>query len=187
MKKILPVGLIAILFTTGVNAGMFGVLYRPANGIEKTGDLLQMAIPLSAFIYSAAISDWQGNWQLAQTVATTWATTEILKVTVREERPYQPESEDGKTFPSGHTSLAFAGAGYWQMRYGWYVGAPMYAAASFVGWSRVHAWKHNWTDVIAGAAIGIGFNLLFTNKYPGTKVTISPTEDGARLDFSTKF
>ncbi len=40
-------------------------------------------------------------------------------------------------------------------RYGWDYGIPAYAAASFVGYSRVESGKHYAHDVVAGAAIGI--------------------------------
>jgi membrane-associated phospholipid phosphatase len=148
------------------------------------GDWLQLAIPISAAIYSSAISDWEGVKQLSYATGSTFLTTETLKRVVHEERPYQKEGTDGVTFPSGHTSFAFAGATYWQRRYGWTIGAPMYAAAAFVGYSRVRVKMHNWADVIGGATIGIGFNLLFTSKY---RVSVQPTDGGAELRFKTKF
>ncbi len=58
------------------------------------------------------------------------------------------------------------------MRYGWKYGLPAYAAASFVGWSRIRANKHYPIDVIAGAAIGILSNYYFTTAYKG--VTLTP-------------
>ena len=53
----------------------------------------------------------------------------VLKPLVDRTRP------DGghQWFPSGHTASAFAGAAFLQMRYGWALGAPAYAVASFVG------------------------------------------------------
>lgn len=157
--------------------------------IGEIGDWVQVLIPLSALAYSTYIGDWQGDKQLAYSVGSSWATTEILKNTIREERPYEPEDTTGKSFPSGHTSFAFSGAAYWQRRYGWEIGAPMYLGALFVGYSRVRVKMHNWTDVAAGAALGIGFNYLFTSRYEetGTSVAIEPTDGGAYLHFSTRF
>ena len=155
----------------------------------NVGDWLQLLIPLSGLAYSTAIGDYEGDLQWAKAVGSTWVTTEILKYTVAEERPGQPEDSDGRTFPSGHTSFAFSGAAYWQMRYGWYIGAPMYAAAAFVGYSRVRVKAHNWLDVSTAAALGIGFNLLFTSKYlpEDVNVTAMPTDGGAYIGFSTRF
>ena len=81
--------------------------------------------------------------------------------------------------------LAGAGAAYWQMRYGWEIGIPMYAAAALVGYSRIDAKKHYWWDVAAGAGIGIGFNYLFTSRY--VRATAIPTPGGAYLNFGAQF
>lgn len=156
----------------------------------EIGDWVQLLLPLSALVYSTAIQDWQGVKQLAYSVGSTWASTELLKVTIAEERPNAPEGSTGRSFPSGHTSFAFSGAAYWQRRYGWAVGIPMYAAAAFVGYSRVRVKMHNWLDVAAGAALGIGFNYLFTDRYESdtTTVSVAPTPDGgAYLSFRTVF
>jgi len=160
-----------------------------SDGITRTGDVLQLAIPFSALGYSAFTDDWPGVEQLGYAAGSTLALTYILKYTIREERPYQNEDTTGHTFPSGHTSLAFAGAGYWQQRYGWRVGAPMYAAATFVGYSRNHARMHTWVDISTGAAIGVGFNLLFTSQYDNenTQIHIAPTDGGAMLGLNAKF
>ena len=163
------------------------VVGRSAATMGEFGDWIQILLPASAFIYSASIDDWQGTKQLAYSVGSTWATTEVLKITIQEERPHAPEGTKGRTFPSGHTSFAFAGAAYWQRRYGWEIGVPMYAAAAFVGYSRVRVKMHNWTDVAVGAALGIGFNLLFTDRYDNTSISVVPTDGGAYLRFNTRF
>ncbi|MCL1786093.1 MAG: phosphatase PAP2 family protein [Alphaproteobacteria bacterium] len=162
---------------------------KRTDAITRIGDIGQFAIPFSALVYSMAIQDWQGVGQLGLSTGAAMGTTYVLKYTVREERPYQPEDSKGQTFPSGHTAMAFSGAGFWQRRYGWAVGAPMYLAASFVGYSRVHSNMHYSQDVIAGAAIGIGFNYLFTTRYndAGRNISISPTDGGAMLRFNTIF
>jgi len=159
------------------------------DGITRAGDVLQLAIPFSALGYSAASDDEPGVEQLGYVAGSTLAATYIMKYTIREERPYQDEETTGHTFPSGHTSLAFAGAGYWQQRYGWRVGAPMYAAAAFVGYSRNHARMHTWLDISTGAAIGVGSNLLFTSRYDdeNTQIRIAPTDGGAMLGLDAKF
>jgi membrane-associated phospholipid phosphatase len=191
MKKLLPFALCLLTFAPA--RAMFWDPISQDNGrtvgvIERIGDFGQLAIPIFAAIYSAVIGDWEGEKQLAYSVGSTFATTEILKNTVREERPFQDEGEKGTTFPSGHTSFAFSGAGYWQRRYGWEIGIPMYAAASFVGYSRVRSHWHNWADVSTAAAIGIGFNYIFTTRYSGdTQISVAPTDGGAYLSASTKF
>ena len=148
-------------------------LTRREKNIETAGDFIQLAIPISALIYSSSIRDWEGNLQLGESYVSTAAGTQLLKYTIREERPYQDEDTHGHSFPSGHTSAAFSGAAYWQTRYGWEVGVPMYAAAAFVGYSRVKARKHNWADVIAGGALGIGINYCFVSEYAKDPINVS--------------
>jgi len=57
-------------------------------------------------------------------------------------------------FPSGHTSAAFTSAAVLERHYGWKVGAPAYAVAGLVGWSRVRDNVHWLSDVLMGATIG---------------------------------
>lgn len=61
------------------------------------------------------------------------------------------------SFPSGHTSSAFAFATSLSIKYPeWYVIAPSYCWASSVGYSRMNLGVHYPTDVIAGAILGVG-------------------------------
>lgn len=59
-----------------------------------------------------------------------------------------------RSFPSGHTSAAFASAAVVESNFGWRAGAAAYAAAGFIGWTRVRDDQHWLSDVVAGAAIG---------------------------------
>ena len=95
----------------------------------------------------------QGNREAiqgAEAMAATGFLTEALKDIVREKRPNGTTLD---SFPSGHTSAAFAVATAWgeyHPRYQW-LG---YTAASVIGWSRVELGEHRWTDVAAGALLG---------------------------------
>jgi membrane-associated phospholipid phosphatase len=92
------------------------------------------------------------------------AISTILKYTVDRERPFvtYPDIEKkGKagspSFPSGHTSSAFATATSVSLAYPrWYVIAPSFAWAGTVGYSRMHLGVHYPSDVLAGALIGSG-------------------------------
>jgi len=80
---------------------------------------------------------------------------ELLTVGVKQSaRRARPEGS-GYSFPSGHTSTAFASATVIQRHYGWKFGLPAYAVASYVAASRVEMRKHYLSDVAFGAAIGI--------------------------------
>jgi membrane-associated phospholipid phosphatase len=80
-----------------------------------------------------------------------WGYKTALKAAVKRERP---NGEDDKSFPSGHTSNAFALAAVAERHYGWKVGVPAYAVASLVAVSRLQRNKHDLSDVVAGAAVG---------------------------------
>ena len=70
-------------------------------------------------------------------------------------------SGDWSSFPSGHTTTAFAAAAAvtnettrWWPRSTWIVGPLMYAGATGVGLSRMYHDRHWGSDVVLGAAIG---------------------------------
>lgn len=93
------------------------------------------------------------------------AITQSLKYTVKRQRPYNAfpnlifpsHVETDSSFPSGHTSTAFAVATSLSITYKkWYIVLPAFAWASMVGYSRMYLGVHYPTDVFAGAIIGIG-------------------------------
>jgi len=94
---------------------------------------------------------------------TTLATTGI-KYAVGRPRPYitypdivSYEDISSRSFPSGHTSYAFAAATSLSLKYPkWYIIAPSYLWACSVGYSRMNLGVHYPTDVLAGAILGAG-------------------------------
>jgi len=67
----------------------------------------------------------------------------------------------GPSFPSGHTSSAFATATSLSLCYHkWYVIAPSFLWASAVGYSRMELGVHYPSDVLVGAIIGAGSTWL---------------------------
>lgn len=74
-----------------------------------------------------------------------------LKEVTRRSRP----EGTGFSFPSGHTTSAFASATVLQRHFGWRVGVPAYAAAAYVAASRIEMNRHYLSDVAFGAALGI--------------------------------
>jgi membrane-associated phospholipid phosphatase len=77
--------------------------------------------------------------------------TTIFKEATRRSRP----EGTGFSFPSGHTTVTFASATVLQRHFGWKVGVPAYAVASYVAASRVEMKRHYLSDVAFGAALGI--------------------------------
>lgn len=91
-----------------------------------------------------------------------------LKSITKRERPYvtYPDldnvtEESSYSFPSAHTSLAFATATSLSMIYPkWYVVVPSFVWASAVGYSRMHLGVHYPSDVLVGAIVGSGSAFL---------------------------
>jgi hypothetical protein len=73
----------------------------------------------------------------------------------------RPNEKDHKSFPSGHSSVAFATATMYQMWYGWKGGVPAYAFAAITAFQRLDDNQHWLSDVIMGAAIGIAIPYMF--------------------------
>jgi membrane-associated phospholipid phosphatase len=117
----------------------------------------------------------------AEALAATGLATELLKRTVREKRP---NSDARTSFPSGHSSAAFAMATVLaeaHPRTKWLD----YGIASTIAWSRVEVGAHRWRDVIAGAALGTLVAGRFTRHHFG--LASDENSGGTGIGFSTKF
>lgn len=128
---------------------------------DKAGSLSRDVLVVTALALPAVKGDWNGDLQALASLGAAFVVTQGLKRTVRARRP---DGRDEKSFPSGHSSMSFAAAATLHDRYGWKVGLPAQALAAFVGVSRVHAKRHRWGDVIAGAAIGEASGFLLTKR-----------------------
>ena len=120
------------------------------------------------------------TYDMGSAAVVSYAYTAVLKVAVGRERP---NGQDSRSFPSGHTSNAFAMATVAERHYGWKIGVPAYVLAGFMGASRMQQDKHWLSDVVAGAALGyiVGRTVVRVNSKPlgsgvvaGTTLTISP-------------
>lgn len=92
-----------------------------------------------------------------------------LKETIKRPRPFQSYPDDivlrqktsGFSFPSGHTSCAFATATALTLSTKkWYISVPAFTYAGLVGYSRMRLGAHYGSDVLAGIIIGVGTSLL---------------------------
>jgi membrane-associated phospholipid phosphatase len=114
--------------------------------IKKDSILKEKALYIGATVLSAAV------------VST------VLKHTINRTRPFitYPDIQDvtdagSPSFPSGHTSDAFALATSLSIAYPkWYVIIPSYTWAGLVGYSRMDLGVHYPSDVLMGAVIGGG-------------------------------
>lgn len=89
-------------------------------------------------------------------LALSCGTAYALKRAVRERRP---DGADRHAFPSGHATLAFAGAAVLDREFRHaspWVSVAGYALAAGVAVERVTSRRHRWHDVATGAALGVG-------------------------------
>ncbi|MEE2637326.1 MAG: phosphatase PAP2 family protein [Acidobacteriota bacterium] len=75
----------------------------------------------------------------------------VLKGSISRTRP---SGENDNSFPSGHTSTTLTLATVAASYYGYRVAIPAYAAAAFVGLSRLERGKHFPSDIVFGATLG---------------------------------
>ncbi|SMO59950.1 PAP2 superfamily protein [Saccharicrinis carchari] len=138
--------------------------------LEDSGDILQIAIPVSAGLITLLKEDYKGTKSLALSYGTTLALSYTFKHITKLKRPEGRNRFD--SFPSAHTSSAFSGASFLQRRYGWNYGWPAYLLATIVAVSRTEGpdGYHTVWDVLGGAAMGIGSTYLFTKPYENPKL-----------------
>ncbi len=148
-----------------------------ANNNKDNWDLIgtigAFSLTATALGLPAYRNDWDGVRQSAYSIGVALGVTTVLKEVVHEERP---DNSDNKSFPSGHTTNAFASATTLYRRYGWQTGIPAFAVATFVGGTRLAAKKHFFHDVLAGALIGTVSGWYFTDPI-NDKVQLNPWID----------
>jgi membrane-associated phospholipid phosphatase len=175
LKKRLSISTIALCGVALVSPAYAG---SKNDSIAKAGEAIAIALPLAAGGITIEKSDWMGLAQVVTDTGATVGTAYGLKSFIHEERP---DHSDNQSFPSDTAALAFAPAQFLWDRYGWQYGLPAYAAAAFVGYSRVESKQHHVWDVAASAAISFGYSKIFTTTYKGHALTtsLSASPDGA--------
>ena len=100
-------------------------------------------------------------------------------------------NDDYRSFPSGHTTIAFAFASIvssetlrWRSGSRWVVGPIMYGSATLAGVSRMYDNEHWVSDVVAGAAIGTMTGLKvfrYQHSHPGNRLDRTFLKAGVEL------
>jgi membrane-associated phospholipid phosphatase len=171
-------------------AGLWGidrVAVHPVDaGAARASDLLLAGVAGSAALASVLgvpASRARGNVAvMADAVSLTGAATEWVKALVHRSRPvlYTADAvaaagshENRVSFPSGHTSFAFAAAtsyavlaGRQHLPHATRNSVLLFLGAAGVGSLRVAAHRHFPTDVAAGAALGAGIGWLVAAVHP---------------------
>ena len=146
-----------------------------SRGLSHSGLILPVGVPTAMGIYALIEKDQallKNAIYIGTTVVEAVGITYGLKYTFDRRRPYVKypqlvhpiEPEDSPSFPSGHTAAAFSLATSLSITYPkWYVIAPSALWACGVGFARMNQGVHYPSDVLTGAAIGVG--CAFVNVY----------------------
>jgi hypothetical protein len=115
--------------------------------------------------------------------------TSTLKVAARTEAPNGNEN----VWPSGHTSSSFTMAAVLWRQYGPQIGLPAMAFAGYVGYERIDAGNHDFSDVISGALIGIAIGSVIADNHQAkiaefaVSPYVNPASGAAGLAFSKQW
>ncbi|WP_413557227.1 phosphatase PAP2 family protein [Bdellovibrio sp. HCB209] len=156
---------------------------------EQLGGFLASGGPGVALAISQLWWDQPGGLQTFRAMMMTTATHVTLAASINRHRP---NSDRGWSWPSGHTSNAFALATSMAYSYGPWVGTASYGVATFIAAARISSQVHWLSDCVAAAAIGIYWgraSALVTNdkKDNTTLIYPVPIPGGALVNFSKVF
>jgi len=166
---------------------------KPLGSTSKFGDLMGKMVPngayaLGMYLHYLSSKSSRSSYRtlyMLEVSAYSGLTATVLKVLANERRP---NGSDRKSFPSGHTTTAFAFAAAVAEEHPWYYAVPAYALATFVGFSRINDNKHYLHDVVGGAAIGIAYAKSLSRENSLAKKSanfhILPTFDGQKFMLS---
>ena len=166
--------------------GQASTNYKRYHG-DGIDDVLQYTPMAASFLLKAAgvkcLSSWgQRLYKSGASFILCSGTTYLLKHSIHKMRP---DGTDNRSFPSGHTAIAFSGATVLHKEYGktspW-ISVAGYSVATLTAIDRVRRNRHHWGDVLAGAAIGVlsteaGYRLgdLLNKEKKTVDVAVMPT------------
>lgn len=157
---------------------------QTADRWSNASHVLAVGLPMLAAGTALKEGDAAGLQQLTLTMASAVGAAELLKRSIPAQRP---DGSDDKSFPSGHTAVAFAAVRFMDKRYSDAI-APytpwLYAAAGLTGLARVEANKHYWHDVAAGALLGWGAASWWAEPIQGGQMAVLPSSQGVAFFWS---
>lgn len=161
-------------------------------GIEKFGNFWGTGIPGAglavSFLGYGLLSEKdffvQAGVAHLEALAVSTAVVFGMKYSVRRPRPNNGPRE---SFPSGHTSMAFATAGNMWGMHGPAAGVPAIALGMLTAASRMAVSMHYLSDTVAGATLGFVIGYAFTQHHqqsnPGRISFLPYFEDRSHFGF----
>lgn len=186
MKKLITLLLVLMpvsLFSQNIDVDILKTIHSPeplsSDGFFKVVSNANIYVVAGTPVTMAVVGLASHDDELLRNAAVMAAGTAVsygvalgLKYTVKRDRPFvaYPDDfadktghdySDSYSFPSGHTTTAFATATALSLDFPkWYVIVPSYAYAGTVAYSRMHLGVHYPSDVLTGALIGSGCAVL---------------------------
>ena len=145
---------------------------KPWKLISNSVVPISLATPITLFTVGLATHDKElrtKSYEAGVSFLLATALSSSLKIAFKRPRPFTTypdiitkKSDGGSySFPSGHTTAAFATATSLTLAFPkWYVAVPAYTYAAAVAYSRMYLGVHYPSDVLGGMIIGIGSSLL---------------------------
>lgn len=161
---------------------------EPMGDLAVFGDYMGQLVP--NLIYMGGMyykKDYRRSMLMFKTSLYSGLTTGILKRIVNQKRPH---GGDRLSFPSGHTTTAFAFASVVALEHEKHWGIAAYTMATIVGASRMNDDAHYLHDVIFGATIGISYAIALhqrSHENSTSAWSIIPFTDGAIASASFTF
>ncbi|WP_455665022.1 phosphatase PAP2 family protein [Phocaeicola sp.] len=186
-KRRLSFLLLAVCFTLGIAAQNIDIntvkainkwnVHGLSRGLSASGAILPVGVPAAMGVYALIKKDQpllKDAIYIGTSVIEAAGITYAAKHMIGRDRPfvkypdkihpYGAPDVDSPSFPSGHAAAAFSLATSLSITYPkWYVIAPSAVWACGVGFARMNQGVHYPSDVVTGAAIGIG--CAFVNVY----------------------
>jgi len=158
--------------------------------LSKCGDMIgdvggnpgtHFALAGAAYFASQYLGDtklYETSKTMLSALSINGAFTLLLKAAARTHSP----NGDPCGWPSGHTSSTFAFATVLNESYGPWVGVPAFLFAGYVGYERVDARNHDFSDVVSGALIGyaIGYAVSKNHEWKVLGMDVVPLLDAER-------
>lgn len=161
---------------------------KPLGDASTYGDLYGQVYPNAIYTLAMLGDSWLSERESSRSKAEHMFKSSVyaglmatvIKYTAREPRPNN--SKEKNSFPSGHTTMAFAFATVVATEHEWYWGTLALGMAGLTGYSRMNDNRHFLHDVAAGMTIGVsyGLGIHYTQKGQGKQFAFVPIIDEER-------
>lgn len=158
---------------------------------SRWGDWMGQMVPNALYVGGMTIASRYGDPKahdraigMFKATAYSVSVTTVLKYAIQEPRPNDHSTRN--SFPSGHTTTAFAFSGYVAGEHGWGWGSAALLLSTFTAYSRINDNMHRVHDVTAGATIGwaYGWGIAKYRKKEKDQAAILPILDSRTVGMS---